>query len=787
MSSWRSKRLTRVLSFLLRTTVVACTLLDSTPAAPQSAAVETVERVLPVEVTVNRGAGGIWPVVTRGDVLYAPVEAFTSWRLQVRPDTPVMDYRGFRYYPIGGIPGVTAHLDPDRATLELTVPAGAFAATRLTRELTSVLPRSPVVPAVFVNYDLNFSRTGGPVPTNGLGLLGEAGWSGAWGVLTQTFLFPDVTSGPTRTPVRLETAFRHDFPDQGYTLNAGDGTFRTGLLGRAAYFGGLQFGTNFGLAPYINRQPVPLVAGQTSAPSTVQLYVNDVLRQSTNVPAGPFTLDNLPTLTGNGDVTVRVRDILGRETLITQPFFVTADLLAPAVNDWSVEAGRLRLDLGTVSNHYGDAFVAGMLRRGLSTTTTGEARLEYAQHRSAAGLAGLHAIGADWLTRTAAMASRDDTLGAGHHWLLGLERPSLHTSFAVTLEGNTRSYRSLGEDINTDPVRRQLAAQASWFGNWGRLGFALAVQQPFGLPTLGTYSFNYSTTLRNDWQLGTYFTRAFGSASGYTLGAVLTIPLDRRTSDSTTLQAQKGHVDFYSSVTHSPAGPTGLAWRAMAGYQGQDRAEAGAYYLTRIGTFSGEVSARPGESDLRLGAVGGLLWAGDHAFALPRFDGSAALVDVPGFANVGVGIGSQPSVHTDADGIALVNQLSAYQKNPIRLDPNDLPISAEIDSIEVEAVPPWRSVAKVDFPVRGGMAALLDIVFDDGQPAPPGAIVQIRGDERTFYVARKGEAYVTGMKPADRLQLHWKRGTCELALKLPPPRPDVIPHLGPVRCSGVPR
>jgi outer membrane usher protein len=725
--------------------------------------------------------------VSRGGILYAPVEAFTQWRLQVRPDTPVMEYRGFRYYPIPSVPGVKSDLDEATATLNLTVPGGAFAATRLTRELTSVLPRSPVVPAVFVNYDLNFSRTGGPVPTSGLGVLGEAGWSGGWGVLTQTFLVPDVINAPARTPVRLETTFRHDFPEQGYTLSVGDGTFRTGLLGRAAYFGGLQFGTNFGLAPYINRQPIPLVAGQTSAPSTVQLYVNDVLRQSTNVPAGPFTLDNLPTLSGNGDVTVRVRDILGRETLITQPFFVTADLLAAGLNDWSVEAGRLRLDLGNASNHYGDRFVAGMLRRGLTSATTGEARLEYATHRSALGLAAVHAVGADWLTRAAAMASEDDTLGRGQRWLVGFERPTLDTTLAVTLEGNSRGFRSLGEDLQTIPLRRQLAAQASWFGKWGRLGFALAWQQPYDLRTIGTYSLNYSTTLRDNWQFSAYLTSAFGGASGYTLGAVLTIPLDPHTTASTTMQAQQGRGEFYSSATHSTPAATGLAWRAMAGYQGEPKAEAGAYYLSSHGAFSGELSMRRQRTDVRLGAVGGLLWAGNRLMAIPRFEGSAALVDVPGFANIGVGLGAQVAVHTDADGVAFVNRLSPYQKNPIRLNPNDLPISAEIDSIEADAVPPWRSVAKVEFPVRSGAAGLLDIVFDDGKPAPPGAIVQVVGEDRSFYVARKGEAYVSGMKPTDRLQLHWKKKVCDLDVKLPPPRPDEIPRIGPVRCTGVPR
>lgn len=783
MSAWRSSRRRAP---LLWTTLLACALLHSTPARAQKKAVETGERVLPVDVTINGGVGGIWPIVSRDGVLYAPVDAFGNWRLQVRPDTPVIDYRGFRYYPISAVTGIEAKLDAETATLELAIPPDAFTATRLTRELGSVLPRSPVVPAAFLNYDLNYSHIGGPVPTDGLGLLGEAGASGSWGVLTQTFVAPNLVRGNKRGVTRLETSFRRDFPDRGYTFTAGDSIFRTGLLGRSAYFGGVQFGTNFSLAPHINRQPVPLIAGETSTPSTVQLYVNDVLRQTSNVPPGPFTLDNLPVLSGNGDVSVRVRDILGRETLITQPFLITADLLAPGLNDWSVEAGKLREDLGTESGNYGEPFAAGMVRRGLSTSTTGELRLELSRNLSTAGLAAVHAIGSSWVVRAGATGSRHNRLGQGHRWLLGFERPGYTTTLAATLEGNSRSFRNMGEADANLPVRFQVAGQASWAAKWGRFGVAVAYQEPHEDEAVSTYSVNYGTTLRGNWQLSAYYTRAFGRSDGYTLGAVLVIPFDRRTNTATSVQLQNERTEFYSSVTHSPPGSTGWAWRAMAAHQGEARAEAAVNYLSPHGLLSAEAAARPHQTDIRLGAVGGAVWAGDRLFAVSRFDNGAALVSVSGQEGIGVGIGAQAGPKTDARGVALVNRLMPYQGNPVRLDPNDLPLSAEIESIEQEVVPSWRTVAAVDFKVRGGSAALISIVLDDGQPAPPGATVQIEGDAQEFLVARRGEAYVTGLKPSNQLRLKWRDRQCRLDVLLPPGTPD-ISRVGPLRCAGVPR
>lgn len=786
MSSSRSRRPARILPHLLRAALLACAALPLVPAAAQVRGAETGERVLPVDVTVNGGPGGIWPIVSRDGMLYAPVEAFAAWRLQARPDTPTISYRGLRYFPVAAVTGIETRLDEAKGVLELSVPADAFTATRLTRELASVLPRSPTVPAAFVNYDLNFSRTGGPVPTRGLGLLGEVGTSGSWGVLTQTFVAPNLAEGEQRGVTRLETSYRRDFPEQGYTLIAGDSIFRTGLLGRNAYFGGLQFGTNFGLAPYINRQPAPLVAGETRAPSTVQLYVNDVLRQTSRVPAGPFTIENVPVMSGNGDITVRVRDILGRETVLTQPFLITAELLADGLDDWSVEIGKLREGLGAKSWDYGEAFATGMWRRGLSNTTTGEARLELAQGRTVAGLAGVHAAGSQWLLRGGAMASRHENLGNGARWLLGVERPGYTTTIGASAEGSTRDFRSLGEDDASVPVRLQLAAQASWAGDWGRLGLALAHQQTFDQEAVSTYSLTYGTTLRNNWQLSAFYTQAFGQADGFTVGASLVIPLDRRTVTSTSVQFQQDRAEFYSSITRSPEHRNGWAWRGLVAHQGEGRAEAGATYLSPHGLFTAEAAWQRARTDLRLGAVGGALWTQNRLFALRRFESSAAIVSVPGYEGVGVGIGSQATTRTDGGGMVLLESLNAYQKNPVRLDANDLPISAEIESIEQDIVPPWRSVARVQFDVRGGKAALVTLVLDDGQPAPAGATLRIAGEDREFFVARRGEAYVTGLKADNRLQMQWRDQRCDLELSIPPGAPEIA-RVGPLRCQGVAR
>jgi outer membrane usher protein len=117
----------------------------------------------------------------------------------------------------------------------------------------------------------------------------------------------------------------------------------------------------------------------------------------------------------------------------------------------------------------------------------------------------------------------------------------------------------------------------------------------------------------------------------------------------------------------------------------------------------------------------------------------------------------------------------------VRLNAQDLPISAEVDSIEQIVVPSWRSAVKVEFPVRSGRAALVKIHQEDGEPVPAGAVVRIQGQKDEVYVGRRGEAFVTGLQPANELQVRWRDGGCGFRLVLPAANDEVL-RLGPVTC-----
>jgi outer membrane usher protein len=170
-------------------------------------------------------------------------------------------------------------------------------------------------------------------------------------------------------------------------------------------------------------------------------------------------------------------------------------------------------------------------------------------------------------------------------------------------------------------------------------------------------------------------------------------------------------------------------------------------------------------------------------FASRRVDDSFALVEVPGYSDIGVGFQGSMLARTDKDGMALVPRLLPYQANRIRLDPSELPISAELDTIEKIVVPAARSGVSIRFPVRTGRGALVRIVMAGGEPAPAGARIELAGDDKEFFVARRGEAFVTGLQAKNSLRMRWRDSSCGLSFELPPGGIDEIARVGPLVCA----
>jgi outer membrane usher protein len=770
-----------LLSFIVLMLVAYANAQDMTPVP---------ERLLPFEVIINGSSGGNWVLLELNGILHAPSDAFDEWRLVRARDAKAVQYRGQTWYPLSSIPVFEERRNLVNQSVDLVFSPTAFAATRLSSENALRPPLTVSVPAFFLNYDLSATQAMpkfGPV-TRDAGALTELGFTSGIGVLTSSAIGRNFMSRDVTAPSnwrRLETSFTRDFPEKNVTLRLGDTTTRSSLSGRSVYFGGLQVAKNFALTPGFITQPIPTIAGVSSAPSTLSLYVNDALRQVSNVPAGPFAIENFPLLSGAGEARVVVRDLLGRETVVTQRFFTDPNLLDKGLADWSFEAGALRRNLGIENADYGERFASGVMRYGISPVLTLETQGQLSKTLQGSGIGASFGLPFQTLGQLSLAYSRDKNGDQGHEWLIGMQNNNVRHGFSMRAQSASRDYRQLGLDKNVPPQKLALSATYLYASqNSGSIGLGLARIASYDRNPFTTYSANYSIGIGKRSSLTLNGTRVTGSTSGTSFGVALIIPLDRQVISSSGVSVKSGEAQAYSTVSKGLTTEIGAGWRASAGRRaGEAYSEGGVYYQGSKALLTGDVSVAPSQNTVRVGAQGGLVIMDGKFFTSRRIEESFALVEVPGYADVAIGFQGSSLTRTDNTGSALLPRLLPYQANNIQLNPTELPISAELDTIEQIAVPAARSAVKVLFPVRSGRGALIKIVMEDGDLAPAGARVQLVGDDKKeFFVARRGETFVTGLQAVSQLRLKWSGKSCSLKIELPPGTPDDIARVGPVTC-----
>ena len=97
----------------------------------------------------------------------------------------------------------------------------------------------------------------------------------------------------------------------------------------------MQLASNFATDPNFVTFPLPTIGGLAEWNSVAEVFLNNTLRVSEEVPAGPFEIDNLPVVSGAGEVQLRVTDLLGREQFLTQSYYVSPRLLKAGLSDYS--------------------------------------------------------------------------------------------------------------------------------------------------------------------------------------------------------------------------------------------------------------------------------------------------------------------------------------------------------------------------------------------------------------------------------------------------------------------
>ena len=671
------------------------------------------------------------------------------------------------------LPGVKASIDTERQTLMLTVDATGFASHHLALGRQSALPTRPA-DAAFMNYDLLAQADTSAGAGKSFGGTFELGGSGAFGMVDNTM----VAAVGSRPVTRLETSYVADAPEDMNRLLVGDSITRNSAVGSPLRFAGVQFGRNFALQPGFVAYPSPSLQGQAALPSTVEVYVNNALRYRDSLPAGPFSIDRLPTVTGPGETTLVVRDPLGHETVTQGSFYTTPSLLNAGLWDYSYSAGMERQDFGQESFAYKTPFTTTLTRYGFSDAVTGELELDASAPDQIAG------GGFSFLIPVLGQAQIGEAVShesksSGSMTTVGLSRIGSEISFTVDARHAFGDFMQLGDAPGANLNLWQFDSSVGWsFDRYGSVTAGFTELERRNQHNTNIASLTYGV------QLGSAAYVAFSLASiadthrSNTMSLTLTLPLGGNRTGSTSVENRGGQYTSSVNYAERPDHQRGFGTAVTAGVGKFARDDALATWDDNASSALAEISHTESGSGARGELSGGLALIGDDLYASRKVNQSFGLVSVKDHPDVRVYRDNIEVAKTDADGNALVPNLMPFEENRLRLDITDIPIGSSLQGETLILTPAYRGAVVGSFNVQATTNLSLALHLADDTPVPAGAVVQVAGQGQGTFTGFDGQVFLEGTTAGGDLYALWGEHKCHAIL--PAPQEIGTDSLGPV-------
>ncbi len=325
----------------------------------------------------------------------------------------------------------------------------------------------------------------GRQPLN-LGVEGALNYNG-W-VLEGSASFAERSNNPwTRSDIRLVK----DDPDNAIRYVFGD-LFSTARSYQSFVpMVGFAMFRNFSLQPYLTTRPTGQFEFFLESPSRVEIFVNGLLRQTLQLPAGNQDIRNFGLNTGLNNVTLKITDSVGRVEELSFSAPLATDLLAMGLNQFGLGVGMpAYTSNGVRSYDTSRPIIGGFYRQGITSTLTLGGYLQAAGSQQVIGTEGT-------LATSVGNFGWDAALGNGP---IGLDHAFRVRYQFLTLGGNQARLPNFGLEVE------YLGPYFQQFGNFP-IGFVDG-------------SFNSFDTSTNDiaWSFGASYGQTLLDGLGINLG-----------------------------------------------------------------------------------------------------------------------------------------------------------------------------------------------------------------------------------------------------------------------------
>ncbi len=671
------------------------------------------------------------------------------------------------YYCLNDIPQLHYHIDHDEARLYIRFTPTAFPRAIINDYHTEIIHPTKPLPGAFFNYDLlaqqdnNFS-----FKQRQLSGLFDVGFFNRYGVGVSDFLVTD--QWHQHRSLRLNSTWTIDRPNKMQTIRIGDSIAAPGLWGDAVSFGGIQWSTNFNTQPYYITFPLPSARGIAFVPTTADVYINNALSARERIPAGPFQINNIPVVTGQGNLQVVTTDILGQQQIVNVPYYASLQMLKPGLQDFSYSLGFLRRNYGIYSNDYGPLMATITQNQGITPHLTTQWHTEILRRTQNAGFGANILIGHFGIL-TAAAAGSHAKQGVGGLLLLRFVRETHHYSFGFSSEATTHKFELLSTESGHLPPKMESQAFVSFQAfHGGSIGLSYINQINRGRRDVNLASLNYTQTITRHVFLNVSAISNIGGQEYKAVFVNIAIPLGNRTTATAGSNWQNGAgYQATAGIQRNLPPGTGFGYNVRGAAGGSNSFFLGeGSYQSSFGTYSLAAGRQLNDTSYRAEVQGGMAYMADKFAFTRRIYNSFGIVAVPGLGNVPIYLENHKVAETDSQGYAFVPNLLAYNRNHLSIHPGQLPLDTSIATDKLDAIPYFRSGVFVKFPVHVIRAGLLTIKLANGKPIPIGSIVTINHQPEQFAVGYKGLVYLTNIRHHNVVNVEWNGHHCQFILNI---------------------
>lgn len=540
--------------------------------------------------------------------------------------------------------------------------------------------------------------------------------------------------------VRLDTSIWYQDYNNLYTVIAGDFISSASASARGYRMGGLYVGRDYSLDPELITFPVPDFFGSAALPSTTELFIDGVLSSQGEVPAGPFSFDVRPYLSGAGNAQLVTTDIFGRVVTEERSFYISEQLLAPGMDDFAISTGYLRRGYSQRSADYDSSLSAvGFYRRGLTLYTTGGINAEVNDEVRVVGGDITQKLGRLGVLHSGYRFSNTDASQSGNEYSVSYRYDDRRWTMNARYLRRSDSFMDVGDTFSVFASPRETMQVLTSFRfpeygslslGWFRLNYSqtnlIGEQQPRN--ELVTLSF--SPRARRG--LSLFFNANKELEQGtYSVSANLSFSLSARRYASVSATSDSVN-NAYGRVQLASSSPTqyGSSWTISQTINQQQDMTQGLFNYNHS-LAEGYVGVFGPSSDLSAygGLRGSVIAAGRQFFFSSPVHQAFAVVDTDGEGDIPVYVSNRYVGTTNSRGYMVANNLIANVDNLIHIDPLGLGIDIAPTNYEARVRPAGRVGIPVSFTMQRRDTELVRIEYSQGEPAPYGTVIRAPAGE----------------------------------------------------------